>query len=140
LKISVRHTASGDRIEPILTVTMAKRRESLGRSPERIAPADAPGDAVERVAPRRAVLLRAGDVVVARERVPILQRRGAPRDPLWRYRVFIHPHQHEGLVFSSFQHAASEGEQMASAEQSQLLYLEEGVVTLLAASRNGNAK
>ena len=61
------------------TYRVAKRPRETPEAPTRIAPADAPGDAVERVV-RHPVELIDGDIVIRRERLPILQPR-APQDP-----------------------------------------------------------
>jgi hypothetical protein len=106
-----------------------ERRERPGAPPTRIPPADDPAEAMERLVSRRQVQVERGDVIIAREPVPRLKPATAP---LWQFRVSVHPAATgEGRVFNSFQHAASEGEQMATQGKRRLLFVEDGMPTLL---------
>jgi hypothetical protein len=94
----------------------------------RVPPAEAAAEALERLAPRH-VHPEPGDIIIAKELHPGLVR--APSR--WRYRLYVSPsHNTDGRVFSDFQHAASEGEQLAAHHRARLLYVEEdGTPTLL---------
>jgi len=96
----------------------------------RIAPADASADAVERIASRRNMLLQGGDVVVCREKTPRL--RPTQDAPIWRYRVYVHPDRHEGRIFTGFEPAATESEQLATRLKARAMYVEDGVPVMLA--------
>lgn len=101
-----------------------KRRPT--RRTRRIKPADAPSEAVERIAPRRELQLHDGDVVIVRE---IVGTQGA------RYRLRIHPEAHRDLVFSSFAQAAVEGELLATRLVTRLMLVEDDVPSLLSDQR-----
>jgi hypothetical protein len=84
---------------------------------------------MERVARRRRVQLQDGDVVILREPVPSLRK-----DPTnqWRFRLSLHPATGtDGRVFNTFQHAAGEGEGLASHRQARLIYVEDDAPSLL---------
>ena len=107
---------------------MRKRLTSPSIGTQRIPPADAPSDAVDRIVPR--LSLEAGDIIVYRERVPRLAASAKFALPLWRYRVFVHPDRRCGRVFNGFQHAASEAQQLASASRARVVYVEDDVPSL----------
>ena len=95
----------------------------------RIPPAEAASEAIERLVSKRQLQVERGDVVVLREPVPRLKQSSSP---LWRYRLFVHPAaDSDGRVFNSFQHAASEAEQLAAQRRARLLYVENGVPSLV---------
>jgi hypothetical protein len=103
-------------------------QERSQQPPNRIAPADATDDAVERLVGRRRVLEpKAGDVVVIREKMPALKPMAGGR---WRYRLVVHP-QAEGHTFDSFQTAASHGEALAHERRARVIYIEDGIVSVL---------
>jgi hypothetical protein len=119
-----------------------KPRGSSKRSPEsnshppadapldgvsRIAPADALSDVVERVVSRRQFQPVDGDVVIRRERVPRLNPRAQFPQP-WRYRGEMG----ERPKFTSFPHAASEAEQIASERAARVIIIEDDVPIVLA--------
>jgi len=112
---------------------MKKRRQSPDPpGPKRIPPADDLPEAVERIISRRQILIEAGDVVIRRERVPRVNPMASAPTP-WRFRVLVSPAPSGGgLVFTSFQHAASEAEQMAARGHSRVVYVEDDLPTLLA--------
>lgn len=98
--------------------------------PERIAPDDALPDVLERVVLRRQVQVELGDVVVTRERVPRLNPHATIALP-WRYRVAVYP-EPAGHTYTSFQHAASAAEDLATGRHARVIYLETDQPTLLA--------
>ena len=98
--------------------------------PERIAPDDAIPDVLERVVLRRQVQLEVGDVLITRERVPRLNPHATIALP-WRYRVAVYP-EPAGHTYTSFQHAASAAEDLATNRHARVLYLETDQLTLLA--------
>ena len=98
--------------------------------PERIAPDDALPDVLERVLLRRQVQVEVGDVVITRERVPRLNPRATVAQP-WRYRVAVYP-EPAGHTYTSFQHAASAAEDLATGRSARVMYLETDLPTLLA--------
>jgi hypothetical protein len=108
-----------------------KRRHSPG-GPRRIPPAKATSEAVERILPKRQVQVETGDVVMTREPVPRVNPSPTVTSRAWRYRVALFPESPENYrIFTSFQHAASAAEQIAAANNSRVLYVEDGVVSLL---------
>lgn len=115
---------------------MAKAPKAAGVG--RIAPVDAPSDAVERIAHRRATQLEDGDMVICREQVPRL-RSVAGSSPRWRYRVYMHPDEPHGRVFNSFPHAASEAEHLASTRKGRVMYVEDAIPMMLANYRPRSA-
>lgn len=104
---------------------MSKREPTGG--PDRIPPAAATADALERIAPKRPVHLEPGDVLITREAVPSLRPTPTGR---WRFRLTL-PQTGQGRTFNSFQHAASEGEMIASERHARLVYREEDVLSIL---------
>jgi hypothetical protein len=111
-------------------------RDGSGRSTRRLAPADSPADAVERVAPRRQQL-HSGDVVITRERLPQVNPRPLSVGPQWRFRVQVHPEKYGKPLFNTFTVAASEGERLASERHARLMFVEDDVVALIADYRRG---
>ena len=97
----------------------------------RIAPADALSDVVERVVSRRQFQPVDGDVVIRRERVPRLNPRAQFPQP-WRYRVVVRGEMGERPTFTSFPHAASEAEQIASQRAARVIIIEDEVPIVLA--------
>jgi hypothetical protein len=79
----------------------------------------------------RLSLPREGDVLIARERLPRLDPH-APLSPQWRYRVTVFGRPKEAHTFTSFPHAASAAEQLASTHQVRVIYAEDGLHTVLA--------
>ena len=125
---------------------MPKPRRSIKRPPDgdshppanaltdglsRIAPADALPDVVERVVSRRQLQPEDGDVVITRERVPLLNPRSQFPQP-WRYRVVVRGELGERPTFTSFPHAALEAEQIASERAARVIIIEDDVPTVLA--------
>ena len=99
--------------------------------PNRIAPADALSDVVERLVPRRQFQSEDADVLITRERLPRVNPYA--RFPLpWRYRVAVRGETDGHHTFTSFQHAASEAEQIASKRNARVVYVEDEVPTVLA--------
>ena len=95
----------------------------------RISPADALPDVVERLVTRRQTTPEEGDVLIVRERVPRLNPRAKFPQP-WRYRVTVRGAV-EHLMFTSFPHAASEAEHLASTRNARVVYIEDDAPTVL---------
>ena len=72
-----------------------------------------------------------GDVLIARERLPRLDPHSS-LSPQWRYRVTVFGRPKEAHTFTSFPHAASAAEQLASTHQVRVIYAEDGLHTVLA--------
>jgi hypothetical protein len=96
--------------------------------PQRIPPAEAPADAVERLVSRKSVVLQAGDVVIIRDALPSLRKTPTNR---WRYRLVQHFSVKAHRSFDTFQHAALEGELLAGRLGARLIYIEDDVPALL---------
>jgi hypothetical protein len=97
--------------------------------PTRIPPRDDPAETVERLVSRRQLHVERGDIVITREPVPRLKPATAP---MWQFRVSVYPAlAGEGRVYTSFQHAASEGELLATQQRARLLFVEDDAPTLL---------
>jgi hypothetical protein len=105
--------------------------------PHRLAPRDAPAEAVERIAGRRAVTIARGDVVVSREPLPKVNTSPMTRETQWRFRVCIQGIQSSSQFFTSFTHAASRGEELATIRRARLLFVEDEIPSLLADYRHG---
>ena len=104
-----------------------------GSRPRRIPAAHAPAEAVERIVPRRHLVLEPGDIVIVRERLPRLTKRPASAMPEWRYRVHVHPAlSHGAPMFTSFAAAASHGEHLAAANRARLMFIEDDIPSMLA--------
>ena len=101
--------------------------------PHRLAPQDAPAEAVERIAGRRALTIARGDVVVSREPLPKVNPHPLTDEPQWRFRVCIQGVQNSSSqFFTSFTHAASRAEELATTKRTRLLLVEDDIPTLLA--------
>jgi hypothetical protein len=100
--------------------------------PRRIPPAEAASEIVERVAPRRHIQIEPDDVVIVRERLPRVNPRLPPEVPLWRFRLGLSGSAGPSSTFTSFAHAASAGEQLATERRTRLMYIEDDVPALLA--------
>ena len=73
------------------------------------------------------------DVVVARERVPRVNPNPMSRLPQWHYRVSIHADPAcERRVFHGFMHAAAAADQLAADLRSRVIFVEDGILSLLA--------
>jgi hypothetical protein len=118
-----------------------KRRSVPPRSPKprvpkqpdsvtRIPPAEALPDVVERLVSRRQIVAEDGDVLVIRERVPRLNPHAQFPQP-WRYHVTVRGGTREAQTFTSFPHAASAAEQLASEQEVRVLYIEDDSLTVL---------
>lgn len=103
----------------------------LSEHPEvsRIAPADALPDVVERLVSRRPIRVEDGDVLITRERVPRVNPRAQFPQP-WRYRLTVRGGT-VNTTFTSFPHAASEAEHLASTRNARVVYIEDDAPTLL---------
>jgi len=106
-----------------------KKRDGDKTRPDRVPPSEASADAVERIAPRRDSHIEVGDIVVSREPVPRLKPTTA--GPIWRYRVFVHPHQYDGHVYNGFEHAATEAERSGARARARVMYVEDSVPVML---------
>jgi hypothetical protein len=100
--------------------------------PHRLAPTEAPADAVERIAGRRALLINSGDVVVSRERLPQVNPNPLTREPQWRFRVCIQGTPGSSQFFTGFAHAASHADELATAKRARLVVVEDDIPSLLA--------
>ena len=98
--------------------------------PNRIPPSDALPDVVERLVSHRQFQPETGDVLITRERVPNVNPRAQFPLP-WRYRVSVRGESSDHRTFTSFQHAASEAEQIASKRNSRVVYIEDDASTVL---------
>ena len=110
-----------------------KRPKKMRRTdpgPARIPPTADPAEAIERLISRKQLRLEVGDILVVREPMPRLQLSAV--GTLWWFRVstYLAP-EADSHVFTSFHHAASHGEQLASQRHARLLLVENGVPTLL---------
>jgi hypothetical protein len=112
------------------------RRSVRKGPPHRLAPEDAPADAVERIAGRKQLIIDHGDVIVARERLPKVNTNPITREQQWRFRVCIHGADGRSHFFTSFAHAASLGEELATAKRTRLVFVEDGIPSLLADYRD----
>jgi hypothetical protein len=74
---------------------------------------------------------REGDVLIAREGMPRLDPHSL-LSPQWRYRVTVFGRPKEAHTFTSFPHAASAAEQLASTHEVRVIYVEDGRHTVLA--------
>jgi hypothetical protein len=113
------------------------RKTAKGPPPHRVAPEDAPAEAVERIAGRRALSVARGDVVVSREPLPKVNTNPMTREPQWRFRVCIQGLPGSSQFFTSFTHAASRAEELATAERTRLVLVEDEIPSLLADYRQG---
>lgn len=101
--------------------------------PRRIAPTDAPADAIERLLPRKRLQLVAGDVVVTRERVPRVNTNPISTLPQWHYRLSIHADPaRDTRVFHTFVHAAAAAELLGAELNTRVMFVEDDIPALLA--------
>ena len=98
--------------------------------PTRTSPDEALPDILERIVHKRQVQVEDGDIVITRERLPRLNPYATISLP-WRYRVRVYP-EPGGHTFSSFQHAASEAEDLATGRKARVLYIETDQPAVLA--------
>ena len=108
------------------------RKVGRNESAHRLAPADAPAEAVERSAGRRAITIARGDVVLSRELLPKVNTNPLTREPQWRFRVCIHWVPDSSQFFTSFAHAASRAEELATGKRRRLMFVEDDIPSLLA--------
>ena len=100
--------------------------------PHRIRPTDAPSDAIERLLPHKTLQLVAGDVVIARERVPRVNTKPISTLPQWRYRVSVHKDpRSQSQVFTGFVHAAAAADQLGAALRARVMFVEDEMPSLL---------
>jgi len=105
-------------------------------SPHRLAPKDAPAEAVERIAGRRALVINRGDVVISREPIPKVNTNPMTRETQWRFRVCIQGTPSSDQFFTSFTNAALRGEELATEKHSRLVFVEDDIPLLLADYRS----
>jgi len=100
--------------------------------PHRISPTDAPADAIERLLPRKALQLVAGDVVIAQERVPRVNTSPISDLAEWRYRVSVHkdPQSHS-QAFPGFVPAAAAADQLGAGLRTRVMFVEDEIPSLL---------
>ena len=115
---------------------MARKTAPKG-PPHRLAPEDAPAEAVERIAGRRALTIARGDVVLSREPLPKVNPRPLTDEPQWRFRVCVQGVPNSSQFFTSFTHAASRAEELATTKRTRLVLVEDDIPTLLADYRHG---
>ena len=94
-------------------------------------PAEAPADAIERVSPRRQTIV-SGDVVVSREPLPLVNPTPIFKETQWRYRVCIEGQPGSSQFFDGFAAASARAEDLATRYPARIMFVEEGVVSLLA--------
>ena len=99
--------------------------------PIRIPPSEAEAEALERIAAKRQLQVRHGDVLIVRELVPRVSVPKLVTERQWRFRVYVYPDRSEGHTFNSFQHAASEAEHMGVQTNSRVIYIEDDVPGLM---------
>ena len=115
---------------------MARKTAPKG-PPHRLAPEDVPAEAVERIAGRRALTIARGDVVLSREPLPKVNPRPLTDEPQWRFRVCVQGVPSSSQFFTSFAHAASRAEDLATTKRTRLVLVEDDIPTLLADYRHG---
>ena len=76
--------------------------------------------------------LERGDIALMREPLPRVNPRPLSTEPQWRYRVCIEGERGSSQFFTSFAPAAARAEEMAAQRSARLLFVEDGVVSLLA--------
>ena len=111
---------------------MPPKRESRAKGPLRLAPQEAPAEAVERIAGRKQLIIARGDVVVTREPLPKVNTNPLTREQQWRFRVCVEGVAGSSQFFSNFAYAASRGEELATAKRARLLLVEDYIPSLLA--------
>src|SRR5262245_50758330 len=88
-------------------------------------------ETVERMVPRRQLIVDDGDVILSREMAGSVS---LSRTAGWRYRLHVHPDAIGGklrAIYASYQLAAMAGEELAARQRVRLYYEEDAVVTLL---------
>jgi hypothetical protein len=76
--------------------------------------------------------LVAGDVMIARERLPRVNTNPISDEPQWRYRVTVHGERLPSRwVFASFVHAAAAAEQLAAELETRVMFIEGEIPALL---------
>ena len=115
---------------------MARKTARKG-PPHRLAPEDVPAEAVERIAGRRALTIARGDVVLSREPLPKVNPSPLTDEPQWRFRVCVQGVPSSSQFFTSFAHAASRAEDLATTKRTRLVLVEDDIPTLLADYRHG---
>jgi len=93
-------------------------------------PAQVPAEAIERLSPR--LKLERGDIALVREPLPRVNPRPLSTEPQWRFRVCIEGERGSSQFFTSFAAAAARAEEIAAERSARLLFVEDGVVALLA--------
>jgi hypothetical protein len=118
---------------------MAQERKRLKRPQRPIVrrePADDPAEAVERLIPRRQLIVEAGDVMIVREPAGVFRQRAdlstQPTASNSQYRVSVHGRRDDrGRVFVMYDRAVMDGEAIAAARRVRLFYVENAGLTLL---------
>lgn len=105
-------------------------RSVLARKP----PADAPAEAVERIAPRR-LQLETGDVVFSRELLPRVNPHPASQELQWRFRVCVEGQPGSSQFFTGFAAAGAHAEDLANRLRARLMFVEDDFPSLLADHR-----
>ena len=95
-----------------------------------------PAEAVERIAGRKALRIAPGDVVLSREPLPKVNPRPLTQQPQWRFRVCIQGVLRSSQFFTSFTHAASRAEELATAKATRFVFVEDDIPSLLADYRD----
>ena len=106
----------------------------------RLPPEEAPAEALERIAGRRALVITRGDVVVWRESLPKVNTNPLTSKPQWRFRVYIQGVRESSQFFSSFAHAASRAEELATEHRARLMFVEDEIPSLLADYRDARQR
>lgn len=108
--------------------------------PMRLPPADVPAEAADRILTRRQIRqgVEAGDVLITREQVPRVNPRPLSAVPQWWYRLTVAGELAPGRVFTSFDHAASEAEEIAAKQRTRVIYLDRDDSSVLVDYRSTN--
>ena len=122
---------SGKRRSPAI-----KARQESERIPVRLAPTDDPAETVERLVPRRQLIVEDGDVVIAREAAGIWRGGASLSSPggasSSQYRLIVRGQREEARrVFAMYDRAIIDGEALAAERRVRLFYTEEAAFTLL---------
>ena len=91
---------------------------SDGDLPHAVPPHEDPAEAVERIVPRRQLLVQDGDVLIVRE------AGGVADGSRLVYQLTIQGGERLADRFASFEHAAARGEDLATSRKVRLFYLE----------------
>ena len=84
-----------------------------------------------------ALTIARGDVVVSREPLPKVNPHPLTDEPQWRFRVCVQGVPNSSQFFTSFTHAASRAEELATTKRTRLVLVEDDIPTLLADYRHG---